>query len=163
MGFFEKLFSKKTESNKEILTEAKKEIINGDIDQLVSKAIMSGNPEDLTDLWRVTLNLKQWHFITKHKDDINERTPFIGVIDDKPWIFLFTDRQKAQKYCTTQGNDGFTDENGSVFIISIDTEKAIQYILKMHEQGVFGMRINEGNGWFSPIENLNAIIDFVNK
>lgn len=145
---------KSTEKNQD-------ETINSDIDKLIANATKSGNSEDLTILWRTTLNLKQWHFITKHRDDINDRNPFIGEIENRPWVFLFTDRQKAQQYCTTDGNDGFTDENGGVYIISMDTDKAIDYIFKLYEQGVFGMRINEGNGWFSPIENLKAIIDFV--
>ena len=48
-------------------------------------------------------------------------------------------------------------------IISMDTQKAIDYILSLNSIGVYGMRINEGNGWFSPIENLTPIINHVNK
>lgn len=133
------------------------------IDLLVADAAKSGNSDDLTKLWKATLNLKQWHFITKYKSDIQNSRPFIGVIDNQPWVFVFTDRQKAQQYCLNEKNDGFTDTKGSAFIISMDTEKAVNYVLDLHSKGVFGMRINEGNGWFSPIENLTAIIDHIKK
>ena len=58
-------------------------------------------------------------------------------------------------------NEGFTDSEGSTFIISMDTDKAIKYILELNLKGVYGMRINEGNGWFSPIANLNPIIEHI--
>lgn len=133
------------------------------IDLLVENATKSGNSNDLTKLWSATLKLKQWNFITKHKSDIQESQPFIGVIDNQPWVFIFTDRQKAQQYCLQKGNDGFADNNGNVHIISMDTEKAIDYILELQSKGVYGMRINEGNGWFSPIANLKPIIEHIKK
>lgn len=133
------------------------------IDNLVAKASESGNAEDLTKLWKTFLDLNQWHFITKYKENINDSKPFIGVIDNQPWVFLFSDRQKAREYCLNEGNTGFADSNGGVNVISMETDKAISYILDLHHKGVYGMRINEGNGWFSPIENLKPIIEYVNK
>ncbi len=132
-----------------------------DISLLVEKASKSGNNEDLSILWKATLNLDQWHFITKDTVDINARKPFVGIIDNQPWVFVFTDRIEAQKYATSEGNKGFTDKDGNTHLISMDTDKAIEYILTLQSQGVYGMRINEGNGWFSPIENLNPIIEHV--
>jgi hypothetical protein len=144
----------KTETTKSMTTKP-------DITQLIAKASQSGSNEDLSILWKATLNLDQWHFITKDTIDINARKPFIGVIDNQPWIFVFTDRNEAHKYGTATGNTGFTDKDGNTNIISMDIDKAIEYILESHSQGVYGMRINEGNGWFSPIENLNPIIEHV--
>lgn len=133
------------------------------IDILVAGATKTGSAGDLTKLWKATLKLKQWHFITKYKADIQDSVPFIGVIDNQPWVFIFTDRQKAEQYCLNEKNDGFTDTKGTSFIISMDTEKAVDYILDLHSKGVYGMRINEGNGWFSPIADLTAIIEYVKK
>ena len=45
----------------------------------------------------------------------------------------------------------------------MDTDKAINYILDLNSKGVYGMRINEGNGWFSPTENLQSIIEHIKK
>jgi hypothetical protein len=133
------------------------------IDLLVANATKSGNADDLTKLWSATLKLKQWHFIAKYKEDIQETKTFIGVIDNQPWVLIFTDRQKAQQYCHQKGNEDFTDNKGNVRIISMDTDRAINYILDLQSKGVYGMRINEGNGWFSPIANLKAIIEYVKK
>lgn len=133
------------------------------IDLLVEKAIKSGNSDDLTKLWSSMLKLKQWNFITKYKTDIQESQPFIGVIDNQPWVFIFTDRDKALQYCLQEGNEGFSDDKGRVYIITMDTEKAIEYVLGLQAKGVYGMRINEGNGWFSPISNLIPIIEYIKK
>ena len=133
------------------------------VDKLVAKASELGNADDLTKLWKAFLNLKQWHLITKYKENIDDCKPFIGIIDNQPWVFLFSDRQKATQYCLNEKNTGFTDPQGGVYIISMETDNAIIYIIVLHLKGVYGMRINEGNGWFSPIENLNAIIEYVKK
>ena len=130
------------------------------IDSLVKIASTSGKQEDLTILWEATLNLPEWHFLTKNRENVQDRQPFIGIIDGKPWVFVFTDRKTAQEYGTHSGNSGFTDKDGSVMIISQKTEKAIEYILSLQKHGVYGIRINELNGWFSPIENLPAIIGY---
>lgn len=137
--------------------------MTSDIDAVLADAKKSGGNEALAKLWKATLNLQQWHFITKYKEEVLSRYPFVGVIDNRPWVFIFTDRQKAQQYCVQEGNDGFTDPTGTVYIISMDTANAINYILDLQSKGVYGIRINEGNGWFSPIANLPAIIEHTKK
>lgn len=134
-----------------------------DIDLLLAKAKSSGRPEDLSALWKAALSLPQWHFITRQTAQMEDRKPFVGVMDGKPWAFLFTDRQRAQEYARTIPNGGFVDESGSVLVISTDTQKAIDYLLALAAQGVYGLRFNELNGWYSPIENLPAILQHVNK
>ncbi|RSK49288.1 hypothetical protein [Hymenobacter rigui] len=134
-----------------------------DIDLLLAKAKSSGKTEDLSALWKAALSLPQWHFITRQTATIEDRKPFVGVMDCKPWAFLFTDRQRAQEYARTIPNGGFVDESGNVLVISTDTQKAIDYLLALAAQGVYGLRFNELNGWFSPIENLSAIIQHVHK
>ncbi len=137
--------------------------MNSSIDEMLADAKKSVGNEALAILWKATLDLKQWHFITKYKEDVLESSPFVGVIDNRPWVFVFTDRHKAQQYCVQAGNDGFADPNGTVYIISMDTANAINYVTDLQSKGVYGMRINEGNGWFSPIANLPAIIEHTKK
>ncbi|MBD2714264.1 hypothetical protein KBK19_04370 [Microvirga sp. STR05] len=136
---------------------------HNEIDLLLDKAKSSGRNEDLSALWKVVLSLPQWHFMTRQTATIEERKPFVGVLDGKPWAFVFTDRQRAQEYARTIPNGGFVDESGNVLVISTDTQKAIDYLLALAAQGVYGVRFNELNGWFSPIANLPAIINHVNK
>ncbi|GAA4374070.1 hypothetical protein [Hymenobacter koreensis] len=137
------------------------QLTNNDIDSLLQKAKTSGDKEDLATLWKAALNLPQWHFITKHTEKLEDRRPFIGVLDNQPWVFVFTDRQKAQEFGQSVKDGGFVDDKGSVMIISMDTHRAIDYVTALSSKGVFGVRINELNGWFSPIANLPAIINHV--
>jgi hypothetical protein len=111
-----------------------------DIDILLEKAKTSGSNEDLSALWKATLHLTQWHFITKYTEKIEDRKPFIGVIDNQGWVFMFTDRQKAQEYGKTIKDGQFADEEGNVIVISMDTEKAIDYLMGLSSKGVYGMR-----------------------
>ncbi|RYY65683.1 MAG: hypothetical protein EOO12_06310 [Chitinophagaceae bacterium] len=134
-----------------------------DIDKLVQQAATSGSAEDLKQLWKAALDLEQWHFITKVREQLQDRKPFIGVIDDKPWVFVFTDRQKAQSYGSMPQNKGFVDSSGSALIISMETDKAIGYLLELANAGVYGVRFNEGNGWFAPLGNLPAVIAYVRQ
>lgn len=134
-----------------------------DIDLLLEKAKSSGRTEDLSALWAAALELPQWHFITRQTATIEDRKPFVGVMDGKPWVFLFTDRQRAQEYARTIPNGGFIDDSGNVMVISTDTQRAIDYLMALGAQGVHGVRFNELNGWYSPIENLPAIIQHVQK
>ncbi|MDU0370852.1 hypothetical protein ACFPAF_10640 [Hymenobacter endophyticus] len=134
-----------------------------EIDLLLEKAKSSGKTEDLAALWKAALELPQWHFITRQTANIEDRKPFVGVLDNKPWIFVFTDRQRAQEYARTITGGGFVDESGNVLVMSTDTPKAIDYLLALTSQGVYGVRFNELNGWFSPLQNLPAILQHVQR
>ena len=131
------------------------------IDLLLEKAKNSGNNEDLSQLWKATLHLPQWHFITRQTDRPEDRKPFIGVIESRPWVFMFTDREKAREYGNAIKDGGFVDEEGNVLVISMDTQKAVDYLMSLSSNGVYGIRINELNGWFSPLAQLPAIIRYV--
>ncbi|SHL24653.1 hypothetical protein [Hymenobacter psychrotolerans] len=134
-----------------------------DIDLLLQKAKSSGNTEDLSALWKAVLSLPQWHFITRQTANIEDRKPFVGVLDGKPWAFVFTDRQRAQEYARTIPGGEFVDASGNVLVISTETPRAVDYLLALAAQGVHGVRFNELNGWFSPLANLPAIIRHVHK
>ena len=133
------------------------------IDELTNKAKESGKPEDLYKLWQAALSLDEWHFIAKYRENIQEIKPFLGVVDDAGWAFVFTDKDKAQEYAKTTVNEGFLDPEGSAIIISMKTENAIKYLLNLKSGGVHGVRINELNGWFAPLNDLPVIINWLNK
>ncbi|RYZ50722.1 MAG: hypothetical protein EOP49_13420 [Sphingobacteriales bacterium] len=136
---------------------------NTEIDRLVQQASASGSPEDLKALWKATLGLEKWYFITRNQDSLQDRKPFIGVIENKPWVFVFTDKHKAQLFGSSDPGAGFTDTSGSVMIIAMETSRALEYVMELQQIGVYGIRLNEGNGWFSPISNLPSIVAYVNQ
>lgn len=125
-----------------------------DFDTLVDNS-RDGNLESLTKLYKAFLGLEKWCFI-RSGETMEDSRPFIGIIDDKPWVFIFTDSSKAQQ--------AKPNEDGSVVLIKMSVEGALEYIYKVGEQGAFGIRVNEGtHGWFCPIADLPNIIDYVNK
>lgn len=133
------------------------------IDELRNKAKESGKPEDVYQLWHAALSLDEWHFIAKYRENIQEIQPFLGVVDNAGWAFIFTDTDKAQEYVRTTVNEGFLNPDGGTTIISMKTENAIKYLLKLESEGVYGVRFNELNGWFAPIHELPVIINWLNK
>jgi len=146
------------------LNDNKKLNVNDfNIDELTNKAKESGKPEDIYKLWHVALSLDEWHFIAKYNENIQDIKPFLGVVDDAGWAFVFTDKDKAQEYAKTTINEGFLDPKGSAIIISMKTESAIKYLLSLKSGGVHGVRINELNGWFAPLHDLPVIINWLNK
>lgn len=133
------------------------------IDELKKIAEKSGTIEDLEKLWQGALSLKTWFFIAKHKDNKNDVSPFLGLIDNVGWAFVFTDLSKAEEYAKHSGNDGFLDSEGTPIIIRMNIIESLNYLMSLKRQGVHGVRINELDGWFSPLENIPAIINSINS
>lgn len=133
------------------------------IDELKKIAEKSGQIEDLEKLWQATLSLDKWFFIAKHNENKNDISPFLGLIDNVGWAFVFTDLTKAKEYALHSGNNGFVDSEGNPIIIQMDITESINYLMSLKSQGVYGVRINELDGWFSPLDNITAIINSINN
>ena len=108
-------------------------------------------------LWRGFLELDTWFFLTTGVADLEHASPFIGIIDDQPWVMVFTDPDKAAAFA---GEDPrFRDGNGDLVFMGIPQLEALRWILGLQEQGIAGLRINQGEfGWFAPLANLPAIV-----
>ncbi len=127
-------------------------------DKLVANAKSSGKAEDMNALYKSFLTLDEWFFVTAPKSDLENPKPFIGFIDEQPWLFIFTDSSKAHAFCTA--NKGFLMEDGSSYFIKMKTANAIKMTLKLGESGVYGIMVNQGeNGWFCPIAGLPQIME----
>jgi hypothetical protein len=133
-----------------------------DIDSLVEKARNSGSIEDLNTLYSALLDLDEWNYIVSNNCKIEEAKPFIGIVDDKPWLFVFTDRLKADQYAKTFGN--FLESNGNTLVLSMNLSNSLNMIQQLHDKGVYGIRINEGeNGWFIDVQGLFNIKNYLKK
>jgi len=120
------------------------------IDTLREQAEASGSGEDMDRLWRETYKLDQWYFIARGK--IPNVHPFIGVVEDKQFLFAFTDEQHAMAFAQ---NQGFTDEKGNSMVLSMPVNGFIESSDQYRYQGVFGILFNEGpHGYFAPLDNL---------
>ncbi|CAM3810453.1 hypothetical protein FLGE108171_15615 [Flavobacterium gelidilacus] len=144
MGIFNKLFGNKESSENT-------EKLNFDI--LVEKARNSGSVDDLNELYKSFFKLEKLSFIVSNNCDIENPKPFIGIVDEVPWIFAFTDNKKANEYAVEKGN--FQTKDGSTFILVLTLKSAISVFAQLDERGVYGIRINDGeNGWFTKISGL---------
>jgi hypothetical protein len=159
MGLFDKIFKTKTSkslSNSTLITPK----IEINFDELVTKAKSSGSSSDLGVLYEAFFRLKEWTFIVSNNCTMENAKPFIGVFEEQPWLYVFTDSKKADSYARLFGN--FLTKDGSIFIIKMTKEGSLNMIKELHQRGVFGLRINEGdNGWFSTIPGLFEIKDYL--
>ena len=152
MGLFSKMFNSDKQADK---TE------NLNFDALVERARTSGQPNDLNDLYKLFILLNEWVYITPSILEIENAKPFIGEVDEKPWVFIFTDGQKANDY--GRQFDGFVRDNSSIFLIRMKVKNSLDMLYQLSSRGVFGIRVNEGpNGWFCPIQDLQNIIKYLN-
>ncbi len=152
MNFLNKLFSKNN------LSEKTENQIITDFDSLVAIARKSGEIDDLYKLYRKLLELNNWIFITPNNQKIENSKPFIGVVDENSWVFIFTDSKNANDYC--KQFEGFIREDRTAFLIKMKVKDSIEMLYQLSERGVFGIRINEGeNGWFCSISDLPNIIN----
>lgn len=132
-----------------------------DFDTLVNNA-RSGEIEQLNHLYRNFFELENWVFVSPVRDDMENAKPFIGVVNEQPWLFVFTDETKAHTFC--KATPGFMDASGNSFFIRIQVNPALEMMYQLHMQGVHGIRVNDGeNGWFCPLADIPNIIAFLKE
>jgi len=108
-------------------------------------------------LYKSFFELEELVFIVSENVDIENAKPFIGVIEEQPWLFIFTDSKKADQYAKTFGK--FLNNNGSTFVLKMKMKNSLDMAKELNKRGVFGVRINEGeNAWFSNIPGLFDVI-----
>lgn len=147
------IFGKKEEGKEKIITN------NVNFDQLVEKVKKMPVQEGQILLWKETFGLEKWHFITKPIIEPNDVRPFIGEVEGKGWIYLFTDGRHAQRF--GEGH-ALINNDGVVNTIVMEPKMAVEWLIKWTEVGVFGLRFNEGQyGWFAPIANLKPMMDYL--
>jgi len=108
-------------------------------------------------LWTAFLGLEHWVFLSTGGSNPEQASPFIGIIDGRPWAMVFTDPRKASAFA---GEDPrFRTPEGELLFIAMPRMAALQWVLGLQQDGVAGIRINQGEfGWMAPLENLPAIV-----
>lgn len=116
--------------------------------------------EDLSNLWEAFFKLENWIFMVDASQTTESPKPFIGFIDERPWLFVFTDSQKAYDFAKQYE---LLDKKGECLFLSLNPESA-RKMLKSGEGQVDGIRINEGvHGWFAPNSNIDLIYDHLKE
>lgn len=134
------------------------------LQDFVAYAKSTGKGEDVVKVWDYILSLKELHFLSVYEEDVQKCRPFIGVINEKPWFFVFTDKDKAIKYAKTDNK--FQSKNGDTLVISQPTEKSLQMIIESESNGVYGVMVNESDkdvnaDFNAPISVLKRIIQII--
>lgn len=144
LDFFKK--SKKPNSGKTTETDSS----NVDFSALVKEARDTGNKEDEIKLWREVYKLDEWYAVAR--GELPDIHPFIGIVDDKPFIIAFTDGRKAFDFAKQQG---FIDKDGKSQILSLPVIGVIENVQSYIDDDVFGILFNSGpDGFYAPLSNL---------
>ena len=129
-------------------------------DILVSNARNTNSHEDTEALYTAFFALEEWNFVVSRESSFEDANPFVGIIDEKPWIFVFTDGIKAAQYARAAG--GFMERDGNAVVIRMKREAGMNYLKAIHEMGAYGIRFNDGEYcWFIDIPGLFRIDDYL--
>lgn len=129
-------------------------------DLLVANARSSNSTENLDALYSAFFDLNEWNFIVSQNSSLEDARPFIGLVDEKPWLFVFTDGMKAQQYAKAAG--GFLEQEGNTVILRMEAENSMDIARQLNERGVYGIRVNEGeNGWYFDIPGMFRIREYL--
>lgn len=124
---------------------------------LAKKAIQTSAEPDLDILFKNVFGLTDLYFIAPYREDWEKSGPFIGNIQNKPCLFVFTDARVA--YDFAMATPGFQWEDTKAFIMHMPMVECITIFRELHKRGVFGIRFNEGeHGFFCPMSHLDAIL-----
>ena len=158
MGLFDKLFNKNTTDSQSPTEKSTTNHSEINFDKLVEQARTSGNSADLELLYKSFLKLDQWVFIVSKNCDIEHAKPFIGLVEEQPWLYVFTDSKKADHYAKLFGN--FHTKDGNTLVLKMTRTNSLNLAKELSQRGVYGVRINDGeNGWFCSIPELFGIIN----
>jgi hypothetical protein len=158
MGIFDKLFNKKLTKEIKSNDTFTSNTSESNFDKLVEKARNSGETVDLEILYKSFLKLEQWVFIVSKNCEVENARPFIGELENQPWLYVFTESLKADSYAKLFPN--FLTEGDNTLVLKMSRTNSLNMIQELNNRGVFGLRINEGeNGWFCSIQELFEIIN----
>lgn len=145
-----------------LVMELEKKADNGneiDFDALIENVKKMPEREGQILLWAITFRLEKWYFIARPVSDPGESRPFIGEVDGRGWVFIFTDNAHVRKFAERQE---FVYPDGSVSVIAMEPKSAVEWLHLCAEAGIFGVRFNEGEyGWFAPISDLRPMMEYL--
>jgi hypothetical protein len=108
-------------------------------EELVQYGKNRGSIVDVLSIWNKILQLPKLYFVCTHRENIQKITPFVGLLDNAPWSFVFTNEEKAKAFAL----ECFPGEEFGV--LEQNTDSAIKTILSFQKEGVFGVRVNDND------------------
>jgi hypothetical protein len=134
-----------------------------DFDALARKANETDAMKDLDDLFGHAFALREWHFISRGQ--LPDVHPYVAsnaqVAGGQYMIRAFTDTERLLRFARENSlmeKDATGEEN--VLILSIPTDKIVDYLEQFTSQGVYGIWFNsdtKSDGFFLPLKQLRPV------
>lgn len=137
-----------------------------DFDGLVQKTIASNNARsDLDTLYGAVFSLESWHFIAR--GELPNVFPYVAsnaeYVDNLPTARAFTDTGRLLRFAK---ENNLTDASGEAPVLSIPTDKVVEYLEQFISRGVHAVWFNSDTqsiGFFAPLKQLRIIKEHLEK
>jgi hypothetical protein len=127
-----------------------------DFDKLVQRTQQEKSRESLDALWGAVYAMENWYMIAAGEPP--NVGPFIGVMEDKPFVFAFTEPEKAAESAKSHG---LVDKNGDPHLLAIPVAGFARTVDTYIEKGVFGILFNDGeNAFYTPLTDIKSMFHF---
>lgn len=127
-----------------------------DFDALALDSQRTQSQAAMERLWAAVYALPTWYFVAR--PDQLPVQPFVGVVDQQPFLMAFTAKEQADSFARRQG---FIDEAGRTTVLALPVQGVVQMAGQYSAQGVFGLLFNNGSaGFFAPMTNLAPMWQF---
>ncbi len=134
-----------------------------DFDALSRAVTKSDALEDLEKLYGEAFKLREWYFVARGK--FPEMRPYIasnkGVAGGRHMVRAFTDTDRLFRFARENGlTEGGNAGDESALILSIPTDKIVDYLEQFIQQGAYGVWFNsdsKSDGFYVPLKQLRPI------
>lgn len=134
-----------------------------DFDALSRAVTRSDALEDLEKLYGEAFRLREWYFVARGK--FPEVRPYIasnkGAAGGRYMVRAFTDTDRLFRFARENGlTEGVNAGDESALILSIPTDKVVDYLEQFIRQGAYGVWFNsdsKSDGFYVPLKQLRPI------
>jgi hypothetical protein len=114
-----------------------------DFDAMAHAARSLVNKAARHDLWKAALHLDEWYFVGV--DHAGEAEPLVGMYEGRPYLFAFTDGERAEEFANARAARKGGDAG---VLLTMPPSDAVEYLVEIREQ-VDGILINSGEFGFT--------------
>ena len=124
-------------------------------DALAFDANSGVNKSGETAYLSAALSLPAWYFVGAAPDDAPEELePLIGVVENEPHLFVFTEEPRAESVAARRAGQ----KGCEAVTLHMETAEAVGYCRSLAEHGVWGVHFNDGEHSVSvQIDRLLAV------
>ncbi len=126
---------------------------NPNLDSLANELMQRPSDAAFEALWKEVFQLPTWYFLARKVQPTVE--PFFALIDNKPWLCIFSDPDRLYQFATLQGIAQFPGQEVDVF--SLDSVKGFAYALQYLKTDIHGVWFDLPQGFNAPLVTFRDI------